>query len=121
MNGFEKKHRPAANSRFRADLRFHSDELDIFCLEALRALDHVKLHRLAFLKAAESVRLDGREMHENIVAGLTAKKAIALGVVKPLYCSLFQCVTYFYFEFLLRRIAAGERADAIAEPTVNCG
>jgi hypothetical protein len=25
------------------------------------------------------------------------------------------------FEFLLRRIAADERADAIAEPTVNCG
>jgi hypothetical protein len=60
-------------------------------------------------------------MHENIIAGLTAQKAIALGVVKPLYCSLFQFVTCFYFEFLLRRIAAGERADAIAEPTVNCG
>ena len=73
------------------------EDLDVFCLEALRALDHVKLHRLAFLKAAESVRPDGREMHENIIPGLTAKKAIALGVVKPLYCSLFQFVTRFYF------------------------
>ena len=60
-------------------------------------------------------------MHKNIIAGLTADKAKALGVVKPLYCSLFQFVTCFYSEFLLRRIAAGERADAIAEPTVNCG
>ena len=100
---------------------FSLDELDVFCLEALGALDHVKLHRLAFLKAAESVRPDGREMHENIVAGLTADEAETLCVVKPLYCSLFQFVTCFYFEFLLRRIAAGERADAIAEPTVNCG
>jgi hypothetical protein len=103
------------------DQCFRLEELDVFCLEALGALDHVKLHRLAFLKTAESIRLDGGKMHENIVPGLTAKKAIALGVVKPLYCSLFQFVTCFYFEFLLRRIAAGERADAIAEPTVNCG
>jgi len=100
---------------------FSLDELDVFCLEALGSLDHVKLHRLAFLKAAESVRLDGREMHENIVAGLTADKTEALGVVKPLYCSLFQFVTCFYFKFLLRRIAASERADAIAEPDINCG
>jgi len=100
---------------------FSLDELDVFCLEALGSLDHVKLHRLAFLKAAESVRLDGREMHENIVAGLTADKTEALRVVKPLYCSLFQFVTCFYFKFLLRRIAAGERADAFAEPDINCG
>jgi hypothetical protein len=60
-------------------------------------------------------------MHENIFARLTADKAKALSVVKPLYCSLFQFITCFYFEFLLRRIAAGERADAITEPTVNCG
>jgi hypothetical protein len=85
---------------------FSLDELDVFCLEALGALDHVKLHRLAFLKAAESVRLDGREMHENIIAGLTADKTKDLIVVKPLYCSLFQFVTCFYFRFLLRRIAA---------------
>jgi hypothetical protein len=106
----QKKEPPEANS-LRADIGFLLEKLDVFCLEALGPLDHVKLHRLAFLKAAESIRLYGREMHENIVAGLTAKKAIALGVVKPLYCSLFQFVTCFYFEFLLRRIAAGERAE----------
>jgi hypothetical protein len=100
---------------------FPLDDLDVFCLEALWPLDHVKLHRLSFLKAAESIRLNGGEMHENIFAGLAADKTEALGIVKPLYCSLFQFVTCFYCEFLLRRIAAGERADAIAEPTVNCG
>jgi hypothetical protein len=56
--------------------------LDVFCLEALRPLDHVKLHRLAFLKAAESIRLDGGEMHENIFAGLPVDKAETLSVVK---------------------------------------
>ena len=97
------------------------ENLYVLRLKALWPLDHVKLHRLAFLKATESIRLDRRKMHKNIIAGLTADKAKALGVVKPLYCSLFQFVTCFYSEFLLRRIAAGERADAIAEPTVNCG
>jgi hypothetical protein len=121
MQGLKKKEPPGSEFSLRAVLCFLLEKLDVFCLEALGPLDHVKLHRLAFLKATESIRLDGREMHENIIAGLTAKKAIALGVVKPLYCSLFQFVTCFYFEFLLRRIAAGERAHAIAEPTINCG
>jgi hypothetical protein len=111
-----------ARSEFpRADIGFFLEKLDVFCLEALGPLDYIKLHRLAFLKAAESIRLNGREMHENIRAGLTADEPEALGVVKPLYCSLFQFVTCFYFEFLLKRIAASERADATAEPTVNCG
>jgi hypothetical protein len=49
-------------------------------------------------------------MHENIIAGLAADKAVALGVIEPLYCSLFHCVTCFYcFEFLLRRVAAGDK------------
>lgn len=100
---------------------FSLDELDVFCLKALCAFDYIKLHGLAFLKAAESICLNRREVHENIIAGLTANKAVALGIVKPLHCSLFQFVTCFYFEFLLRRIAAGERADAFGEPDINCG
>jgi hypothetical protein len=121
MEGLAKKEPPGSEVSLRAVLCFLLERLDVFCLEALRPLYHVKLHRLALLKATESIRLNGREMHENILAGLTADEPEALGVVKPLYCSLFQFVTCFYFEFLLRRIAAGERADAIAEPTVNCG
>jgi hypothetical protein len=84
---FRKKQPPAANSRSGrlCSSVIALEKLDVFCLEALGTLDHVKVHRLVFLKAAESTRLYGREMHENIIAGLTAKKAIALRVVKSLY------------------------------------
>src|ERR1044072_5856396 len=115
MQGSAKKEPTGSEFSPGAVLCFLLEKLDVFCLEALRSLDHVKLHRLAFLKATESIRLDGREMHENIVARLPADKAKALSVVKPLYCSLFQFVTCFYFEFLLRRIAAGERVNATAD------
>src|SRR5690349_3158204 len=50
-------------------------------------------------------------MYENITARLAADEAVSLGIVKPFHCSLFHCDTCFYFEFLLRRIAADERVD----------
>ena len=65
------------------------DSLDVLSLPALRAFGHVELHGLAFLQAAEAARLNRGEMHENVLAILTADKAIAFGVVKPLHCSLF--------------------------------
>jgi hypothetical protein len=34
-------------------------------------------------------RMYNREMHENVFAIFTADETIALGVVKPLHCSLF--------------------------------
>jgi len=86
-----KKEPPEANS-LRADIGFLLEKLDVFRLEALRPLDHVKRHRLAFLKAAESIRLDGGEMHENIFAGLPVDKAeTLLASLKPLYSSLPIC------------------------------
>ena len=54
-----------------------------------------------------------RQVHKNIFARLTADEAEALGIVEPLYCSLFQFFTYFHFEFLLRRIAACEWAELL--------
>src|SRR5882762_7444310 len=68
---------------------YRLQNLDVLCLPALRTLHHVELHLLAFLQAAESVGLDGRKMHEDIFAVLTADEAVSLCVVKPLYCSLF--------------------------------
>jgi putative heme iron utilization protein len=65
------------------------DSLDVLRLPALGAFGHVELHGLAFLQAAEATSLNRGEMHENVFAILTADKAIALGVVKPLHCSLF--------------------------------
>jgi hypothetical protein len=63
------------------------DRSDVFYLEAFRPLGDVKLDRLAFLQAAKTACLDGRKMHENIVARLTADRAEAFGVVKPLQAS----------------------------------
>jgi hypothetical protein len=66
--------------------------LNVFRLQALWTLHHVKLHRLAFLQAAEAAGLDCREMHEDIpLAGVTADETITLGVVEPLHCSFFHC------------------------------
>jgi hypothetical protein len=65
------------------------DSLNVFGLQALGALGDAELYRLTLLQALESARLDGREMHENVFARLAADKAVALGVIEPLYCSLF--------------------------------
>jgi hypothetical protein len=95
---------------------------DVFCLEAFGSLSDVKCDCLAFLQAAKTACLDSRKMHENVVTRLAADEAEAFGVVKPFHCSLFHCVTCFYFEFLLRRIAAGDKGCRwLAGPTFNCG
>ena len=61
----------------------------VVSLPTLWALGHFELHILAFLQASEAACLDCREVHKDIFAVLPADKAIAFGVVKPLYCSLF--------------------------------
>jgi hypothetical protein len=73
-------------------IAFSSDTLKwlhVFSLPPLRPLGHIELNRLALLKASETTRLNGREVHKNIFAILTADKAVAFGVIEPLYCSLF--------------------------------
>jgi len=67
--------------------------LHVLCLPTLGAFDDIELHWLAFLQAAKSVRLNCGEMNEDILAIFPADKAISLGVIEPLYCSLFHCVT----------------------------
>ncbi len=83
------------------------ESLDVFGLQALGALGDIELHRLAFLQALETARLDGREMHENVFARLAADKAVALGVIEPLYCSLFHMC--FVLMFLCDSYAGGIR------------
>ena len=85
------------------------DRSYVFCLKALRALRDIELYGLAFLQAAEAACLNRREMHEDVFAILTADEAKAFSVVKPLYCSCFQFCSYFYLNFLLRRLAASEK------------
>ena len=65
------------------------ERLDVLSLPALGALGHVELHGLALLQALETACLNRREMYENVFARLTADKAVALGVIEPLDCSLF--------------------------------
>jgi hypothetical protein len=76
----------------------HLDSLNVLGLPALWAFGHVELHGLPFLQAAKAAGLNGGEMHEDVLAILTADEAIAFGVVKPLYCSLFHLI--FLFPFL---------------------
>ena len=71
------------------------DAFDVFCLPALRAFDYVELNLLSFLQAPETVSLNGGEVYKHVLAVLAADKSIALGVVKPLYCSCFHGNTVF--------------------------
>ena len=96
------------------------DALDVLCLPALGAFDHVKLHLLTFLQTAESARLNGGEMYEYILTVLAADESIALGIVKPLHCSCFHVVALFLLldvalklsGFFCRQVNAGLSGDA---------
>ena len=72
-------------------------KLDVFRLQSLRTFGYVEPYRLPFLEATKATRLDGGEMHEDIFAILAGNKAKALGIVKPLHCSLFHCLYLFLF------------------------
>ena len=71
------------------------DAFDVLCLPALGAFHDIELNLLTFLQAAKTVCLDGGEVNENVFAILAADKTIALGIVKPLYCSCFHDVAVF--------------------------
>src|ERR1039458_5169950 len=87
------------------------DSLNVLSLQALRAFDHVELHGLALLQASESARLNRREMHKNIFAGLSSELAVAFGVVEPLHCSLFcHLIVLFPFLNVLRRKFVGDQS-----------
>ena len=64
-------------------------KLYVLCLPPLGSFDNVELDSLAFLQAAEAVRLDRRIVNKNILAILPADEAVALRVIEPLNCSLF--------------------------------
>src|SRR5271165_1144292 len=75
-------------SQIRENLR----QLDVFGLQSLGAGDHLELHGLAFLQAAEALGLNRRVMDEHVVSVLPADETKALSVVKPLYCTFFHVV-----------------------------
>src|SRR5581483_2385729 len=98
-NFFPKKKGRLGQPPFVANFWSGLQSLNVLRLPALRALDDIKLNLLTFLQAAEAIRLDGGEVYEYILPILTADKAIALGVVKPLHCSCFHCVAISFIRF----------------------
>jgi hypothetical protein len=81
-----------ASSRAFLSLKIQSilDRLNVLGLEAFGAAHDIELYALAFLKAAEAVRVDRGEVNEDIfVVALARNEAEALGIVKPLDCTLF--------------------------------
>src|SRR5581483_2616537 len=90
------------------------DGLNVLSLEALRSLGHAELHGLAFLEGAEAARLDGREVHENVFAALARDETVTLGVVEPLYCSLFHCFSFLYWILRCSDRAKGRVAQQVS-------
>src|ERR1039458_118118 len=61
---------------------------DVARLETLRALEQIELDGLAFVQRAVAVLLDGREMHEDILAGGALDESVSLRAVEPLHSTL---------------------------------
>jgi hypothetical protein len=86
-----------------------SQELDwpnVFGLPAFRTFGDTELNGLTLLQALKTARLNRREMYKNVFAILTADEAVALGIVKPLHCSLFHDVVlvFLFLNFTLEGV-----------------
>ena len=57
-------------------------------LKALGAFQKIELHGFAFVECAITLLLDSGEMHEDVFAGGALDKALTLGPVEPLHCTL---------------------------------
>src|ERR1035437_3295287 len=62
---------------------------DVGSLQTLGTRRHCELHPGAFIQGAVSLRLDRREVHEDVFSVLPLDKAVALSRVKPLHCTFF--------------------------------
>src|SRR6266540_2610197 len=61
------------------------ERVNLVGLRALRTLHHVELHALVLVQAAEALRLDSREVHEDVGAAVILRdEAEALVGVEPL-------------------------------------
>src|SRR5436190_21996031 len=67
---------------------------DVLCLKALRALFHLKFHRLTLIQRLITVHLKRGEMHEHIFAGLTLDEPVTLRTIEPLHRALFLHLHY---------------------------
>src|ERR1035438_9398365 len=74
---------------------------DVGRLQTLGALRHFELHPGAFIQGAISLRLDRREVNEDVFSVLPLDKAVAFGRVKPLHCSFFFHLPIFLLNVVL--------------------
>jgi len=70
-------------------LLFQLEAGDVRCLQSLGTTGHFEFNRLAFVQRLVSLRLNGGEMNEYILAGLALNESESLAGIEPLYCSLF--------------------------------
>jgi hypothetical protein len=79
-----------------------ADRLNVLCLEALGAAHDVELNALRFLKAAEAIGVDRREVNEDVfVVAIASDESKALCVVEPLDNTLFHDWCSFVFLLVL--------------------
>ena len=62
---------------------------DVRCLETLGSLGDFEFNGLTFVQRLVAIGLNGREVNENIFAGLALNESESLCSIEPLYCSLF--------------------------------
>ena len=58
-------------------------------LQSFGTLGHTELYGITLVQRSESFCLDGRVVHENVIAGGALDESVTLGVVKPLHRTLF--------------------------------
>src|SRR5208337_3734278 len=62
---------------------------DIARLEALGAFEQIELDSFAFVQRTVAVLLDGRKMHEHILARGALDESVSLRPIEPLHSTLF--------------------------------
>src|SRR3954454_470191 len=67
---------------------------DVGRLQTFGPLRHLELDASALIQGAISLRLNRREVHEDVLSVFTLDEAIALGRVEPLHCTFFFHLPY---------------------------
>ena len=68
---------------------FRLEAGDVRSLQALGAAGDFEFNRLSLIQRLVAVHLDGREVNEDIFAGLALDEPVSLAGIEPLHCSLF--------------------------------
>jgi hypothetical protein len=64
------------------------DFADVFSLQTLLTLGDVELDSVPLVQGFEPIGLDGREMHEHVLAAVLGDKSETLLILKPLHGTL---------------------------------